>query len=158
MGNRILDNLNIGREIMDLYKQKIPVDEIRNRMINSHPEITYMPSLATFFRYIEDFEDVGEHLDDRVSMEKNYLTLRQMIDDYVLDATRWYNQKDKKELLSKERQMRNYLEEFHRAYVGKKKEVDDLLQNWGNVIQDELCGNCKTKVIPKLIKLIEKEK
>ena len=49
----IIEDLFIGKEIMELYNQNVPMDEIRNRMIIAHPEINKMPSLPTFYRFVE---------------------------------------------------------------------------------------------------------
>ena len=75
---------------------------------------------------------------------------------YTMEA-RKSSSGDRKERNLKEKKLRKILEEFHTIYSHKKKEVDELLQNWGNTLSDLMCGHCKDTVIPRLMELIEQD-
>lgn len=154
---KIIDELGLRREIMEMNKANVSLEEIRKKLIENHPEITIrIPHVSTISRYIEDYDESVEPLDDRIPMEQNYHKLKHFLDDYTLEA-RSCCAADRKDLNLKEKKLRKILEEFHTIYSHKKKEVDELLQNWGNTLSDSMCGHCKDTVIPQLKKLIEQD-
>lgn len=84
---KIIDELGRWREIMEMNKANVSIEEIRKKLIEYHTEITIsIPHVSTISRYIVDYHESVESLDDRIPMEQNYQKLKQQLDDYTMEA------------------------------------------------------------------------
>jgi len=144
----LIDELNIGNEIVELYNSGKSPKDIQDILLQKYGGV--IPSVATIYNYLKKYKLDEDTAELTLSAKKDIQVLEEKLDELFNEISGSLIQGRQKQLNTLRKDYERRLQIFFDFYSTKDEEIDDLLIGWVNTLDELMCSKCHDTVIPKL--------